>query len=297
MRSEHTPSPSAIHAAVRLLGDDDHNVQRMCLRRILTWGESARAAVEIACRDDDARLRSRARLALRGLDMSKAADGFVGAVEAARAGRDPRGVLEAGLSAVHQFVAGDLGHEPDFVGRLDALAAELRPLVERRSTTTAARRLGQLLANQHGLTGRDRGVPIVRHDEILPGRVLEQRLGPSSVLCAIYLLVGRRAGLDLTAVRLPGFFLVRIHGRRRILIDPFHGGRTTTRADCLRYLRRIGDESASVRKLCDVADAEVLQGFVEDLLQGRDAAGDPDLRGALERARAAVQPGRVAASR
>ena len=34
-------------------------------------------------------------------------------------------------------------------------------------------------------------------------------------------------------------------------------------------------------------------GFVADLMQGRDAAGDRDLRQALERARAAVQPRRV----
>jgi regulator of sirC expression with transglutaminase-like and TPR domain len=44
--------------------------------------------------------------------------------------------------------------------------------------------------------------------------------------------VGRRAGLDIEGVGLPGHFIVRANaGARRVLLDPFHGGRILTEAD------------------------------------------------------------------
>ena len=70
--------------------------------------------------------------------------------------------------------------------------------------------------------------------------VLERRLGIPISLSALYIEVGRRAGLDVEGVGLPGHFIVRVAGQADLaLIDPFHGGALLTPGDCQRRLDRI----------------------------------------------------------
>jgi regulator of sirC expression with transglutaminase-like and TPR domain len=48
-------------------------------------------------------------------------------------------------------------------------------------------------------------------------------------------------GIRAAAVPLPGHVLLRLYsGRRSLLVDPFQGGRITTRRDCVRYLTENG---------------------------------------------------------
>ncbi len=63
--------------------------------------------------------------------------------------------------------------------------------------------------------------------------VMERRTGIPISLAAVTIAVGRRAGLNLVGVGLPGHFIVKAIGRdQEILIDPFHGGRILSRSDC-----------------------------------------------------------------
>jgi regulator of sirC expression with transglutaminase-like and TPR domain len=63
--------------------------------------------------------------------------------------------------------------------------------------------------------------------------VMERRVGIPISLAAVTIAVGRRAGLNLVGVGLPGHFIVKAIGRNQeILVDPFHGGRILSRADC-----------------------------------------------------------------
>jgi hypothetical protein len=272
-------------AAVRLLADPSPMVSRNCTATVLAWGERARVFLQQAEHDDDPRLRCEVRRLLRTLDLRRAAADFVTAVEQARSGRDARGVLEAGLQALHDLVRLQrTGHGPDrYVRRLDELADELRPLVQGRTTPTQARHLADALGGRLCLRGC-RSSLLRSREELLPTRVLERGRGTSAALAAIYLLVARRAGLDSSLVRLPGNFLVRLHGRRRVLIDPSRGGRTVTRADCLRYLRTRGDAEVGLHRLSDVDDTELLVGLVEDLLDVREVCCDPALTSGLLRA-------------
>ncbi|MBI5852749.1 MAG: hypothetical protein HZB39_17190 [Planctomycetes bacterium] len=281
---------SAIHAVVRLLADDDAKVLRLCRRRLLEWGSAAHAGLQAAESDDDPRVRVRARAVLRSLELATWTRAFAQDVAQAREVGGPHAVLEAGMRSLVAFVrheAGDLGA---FDAALEALAAELRPLVRGRSSLTAARHLAELLAKRHGLRG-SRRMPADRL-AWLPDRVLDTGRGPSSVLGALYLLVGRRAGLDLSSVLLPDFLLVRVHGRRRILVDPYHEGRTVTRHDCLRYvgrLERFGCGAAK-RSLEDVDDADVLDRILEDLILVHDRPEQGEVRDCLRTARASLEP-------
>lgn len=64
-------------------------------------------------------------------------------------------------------------------------------------------------------------------------RVLDRRTGIPISLSVLYMEVGRRLGITLFGVGLPGHFLVKYQeGRQRILLDPYNGGRTLTSDGC-----------------------------------------------------------------
>jgi regulator of sirC expression with transglutaminase-like and TPR domain len=86
--------------------------------------------------------------------------------------------------------------------------------------------------------------------------VLDRRLGIPISLAAIYMEVGRRAGLRLEGVNFPGHFLVRVPGSAasEAIIDPFHAGALLSEVDCRHLLRQhVGDEAAFDRSLLATA--------------------------------------------
>lgn len=64
--------------------------------------------------------------------------------------------------------------------------------------------------------------------------VLDVRAGLPIALALIYIEVGRRLGLPIVGLALPGHFLVRYVAPEigDLFIDPFNGGRLWTRAEC-----------------------------------------------------------------
>jgi regulator of sirC expression with transglutaminase-like and TPR domain len=98
--------------------------------------------------------------------------------------------------------------------------------------------------------------------------VLERRRGLPITLAVIAIAVGRRAGVELAPVGMPGHFLVRHEGQPRVLLDCFDGGRRLTSGDCeaivhglygpdtgfeLAWLRPVGPRSVLARMLSNLA--------------------------------------------
>lgn len=75
-------------------------------------------------------------------------------------------------------------------------------------------------------------------NSLLP-EVIETRLGNPITLSLLYLLVGRRAGLPVDGVGLPGHFVIR---HRADFFDPFHGGRRLGLEECRALLAQRGEE-------------------------------------------------------
>jgi regulator of sirC expression with transglutaminase-like and TPR domain len=70
--------------------------------------------------------------------------------------------------------------------------------------------------------------------------VLDRRTGIPITLSAVYMEVGRRLGLRVHGVGMPGHFLVKYVGpSEEIVIDPFGGGRIVSAADCQLILDRV----------------------------------------------------------
>ena len=98
--------------------------------------------------------------------------------------------------------------------------------------------------------------------------VLARRRGLPITLGVITIAVGRRAGLLLSPVAMPGHFLVRHEGVPRVLLDCFAGGRRLTSGDCedivhrvygpdaafdLDWLRPVGPRPVLARMLANLA--------------------------------------------
>ena len=85
--------------------------------------------------------------------------------------------------------------------------------------------------------------------------VLDRRLGIPISLAAIYLEIGRRAGMRLEGVNFPGHFLVRApDAAEDLIVDPFHAGALLSEVDCRQLLRQhLGDDAAFDRGLLATA--------------------------------------------
>jgi regulator of sirC expression with transglutaminase-like and TPR domain len=112
--------------------------------------------------------------------------------------------------------------------RLDALAAELTPptLDGLRSTLFASGRFVGNTAEYYDI------------ENSYLHRVLDRGLGIPISLSVLAIEVGRRAGVPLAGIGMPGHFIVRDKVDPDVFVDPFHRGREIGVADCKVRFRR-----------------------------------------------------------
>jgi regulator of sirC expression with transglutaminase-like and TPR domain len=99
--------------------------------------------------------------------------------------------------------------------------------------------------------------------------VIDRHLGIPITLSVVYMEVGRRAGLDVEGVGLPGHFIVRVRElglSEAQLVDPFHGV-MLTREDCQDRLDTVYDGlvSLSEEHLRAASTAEILVRMLRNL--------------------------------
>lgn len=129
-----------------------------------------------------------------------------------------------------------------WLDRLDALAGELRPRLERLSGGPGAdlarlEELCRFLFEEKGFHG-DREDYYDPRNSLLD-RVLDRRRGIPLTLAVVMMEVGRRVGVHLLGVGFPGHFLVRHAAHPDLFFDPFSGGRVVTADDCRHILRHV----------------------------------------------------------
>lgn len=227
-----TLSDSALKALVILLGDEDRRTYRIAREHLLGAGARALPYLQEGARSPDPLVRGRSRLLLEEMrlaDLEERWQMFAAQPEGAMD-------LEEGALLIAAYGTPDL--DPAAVSReLDGLAATLRarmpadaPLEER------AHLLCQYLGGELGFRASEQHDP----DSSFLNRVLDRRAGGDLALAAVYILVGKRLGLSMHGIGLPGHFIVQVDREGApIYIDPV-SGRIWSRADCFNYLRSIG---------------------------------------------------------
>ena len=73
----------------------------------------------------------------------------------------------------------------------------------------------------------------------LLNHVLERRMGIPITLSVVALEVGRRIGVPMAGVGMPGHFLLRDKVDRSVFIDPFHGGRLLDARGCRELFHQV----------------------------------------------------------
>lgn len=79
----------------------------------------------------------------------------------------------------------------------------------------------------------------------LINHVLERRLGIPITLSVVALEVGRRIGVPMAGVGMPGHFLLQDKVDRSVFIDPFHGGQLLDAQGCQRLFHQLRGSATS----------------------------------------------------
>jgi regulator of sirC expression with transglutaminase-like and TPR domain len=148
-----------------------------------------------------------------------------------RLGRDPTASFD--LAEIALLLARDEFPYLDVEGHLSELTAMAQDVQRylRGHLSHQVQGLCRYLFHEMGFRGNQRDYYDPQNSYF--NVVLERRLGIPISLSAVMLAIGQRAGLQLAGVGLPGHFIVRAQARgEEILIDPFHGGRILSLADC-----------------------------------------------------------------
>jgi regulator of sirC expression with transglutaminase-like and TPR domain len=114
----------------------------------------------------------------------------------------------------------------DSLAHLDRLAAASGVAAE-RDPVNALHRLREFLFEEEGFAGNAEDYYDPRNSCL--NDVLQRRLGIPITLSVVLMEVGRRVGLPIVGVGLPGHFIVRAEvDPEPVLLDPFDGGAVVT---------------------------------------------------------------------
>lgn len=279
------PTPAQISATIALLGEDHDAIVAAARERLLRWGELAVAPLRESAEAESMRLRSRCRSLLRAIEVAECLRRF-SRLRLGRTGRSAAPPLLEGAVLLSKMVRTFVPEPAELGALLRREAVAVRTGFGGRSLPTCARLLAERLHDKFGLRGGD-----ADHEDldcVSIDRVVASRIGVPVTLSLLYLLVARQAGLSVAGVAMPGHFLVRLHGVRPVLLDPFHAGRTITKADCGRYLRAHGHDRAGDH-LRDLTDREVLLHYLRSLQRAARHRPGADSQATLVRARALLE--------
>jgi regulator of sirC expression with transglutaminase-like and TPR domain len=124
-----------------------------------------------------------------------------------------------------------------YLNELDGMAHEARMPLE-GDLAQRVKSLSRYLFHELGLRGNERNYYDARNSYL--NEVLDRRIGIPITLSAVTIAVGRRAGLQVFGVGLPGHFIVKAsQGGEEILFDPYHSGRRMTLEKCRLMVEQI----------------------------------------------------------
>jgi regulator of sirC expression with transglutaminase-like and TPR domain len=166
------------------------------------------------------------------MDADPSLAGFASAVQR------PEGEIRLARAALLIAAAEQPALDVDgYLGRLDALADAALPA--RRVTDPLARlhRLREFLFEELGFAGDRTDYFAPRNSHL--NEVLDRRLGIPITLSLVLIEVGKRLGLEMEGIGLPGHFITgaRIAGEH-VLLDPFNRGAVLTTETCRQVVAR-----------------------------------------------------------
>ncbi len=123
------------------------------------------------------------------------------------------------------------------LARLAALAEGARPARATADPLERLHRLREYLFEEQGFAGNSEDYYDPRNSYL--NDVLDRRLGIPITLSLVLIEVGRRLGLEMEGIGLPGHFITGARvGGEHVLLDPFNGGTILTGEACAELAAR-----------------------------------------------------------
>lgn len=222
-------------ALLSLLGDEDPAVFRAVRERLLECPTDAARWLRPLRLSSDPVTRRHAREIVRLLDRQMADHRLLGFC----LGHGEELELETGLWLLARTHYPEINPEA-YRALLDVFAAELRErLAGERNPLSSLAVINDYLFNDLGFHGNEEDY--YDPDNSYFNRVIDRRTGNPISLSTLYWLLGRRLGLPIVGIAMPGHFVCRFQSSTEaVFIDAFNRGKLLTRSDCIRYLQQSG---------------------------------------------------------
>ena len=139
------------------------------------------------------------------------------------------------LIAATEYPQLDIPHELGFLDSLSAGAS--RRFNEEREPLYCLNTLSEYLFDEIGFRGNPEGYYDPRNSFL--NEVLSRRLGIPITLSLVFIEVGKRLGIPLLGVGMPGHFLLRHRDEEGLFIDPFHQGVLLSEEEAAERMRQV----------------------------------------------------------
>jgi regulator of sirC expression with transglutaminase-like and TPR domain len=229
------PPESTIHALLRLLSDPNEQVACTIQDQLARLGSAVLPFLEQAG-TEDVTLQPRVAFIKEEIRFGQLQDEFQQFVAKSARQED----WEHGALLIAKLAYPDLSI-PHYVECLDQLAEEFRTkwLATESPSGKAARLLSNFLFKDKGFSGNRE--EYYEPDNSYMNRVIDTRQGIPISLSALYVFVGKRLGLPVVGVGMPGHFLVKLEGETPAqFVDCFNGGTILREQDCEQFITASG---------------------------------------------------------
>ncbi|HEX2056494.1 MAG TPA: transglutaminase-like domain-containing protein [Nitrospiraceae bacterium] len=223
-----------IRALIRLLSDEDERIVKTISGRLIDFGDSAVPLLQEA-EIEQPDMADRIATILEEIRGSRLEEELADLVRQPGAEMD----LETGAFLLARYAYPSIDVTV-YERQLDEMARELRGQIGSRvSGEETVKALNRYLFTEQGFKGNTKNYYELENSYL--NRVMERRTGIPISLSAVYLLVGKRLGLPVYGIGMPGHFLVKYESERyKIFIDCFNGGALLTERNCARFLTEAG---------------------------------------------------------
>ncbi|MBI4567626.1 MAG: hypothetical protein HY719_04430 [Planctomycetes bacterium] len=235
------PDDRRLRALISLLDDDAPAVWRAAARGLVECGPPAWTALRPAA------LARVGRLSGRAEEVCARIAGEETVARIHQFARRPPELWDLEEAALMLCRLGDPTLDPLAVMEsLDILADRVRDTArsggDRREEPLDA--LRRVLFEEAGFSGASVGEGAADDRDSFLHEVLERKRGLPIALSLLTMLVGKRAGLAIDGIALPGHFIVQVQtpGGGRVFLDPFRNGRRVTIAEMMVFVRALGAE-------------------------------------------------------
>jgi regulator of sirC expression with transglutaminase-like and TPR domain len=227
-------SENKIKALIRLLSDEDDRIARTISCKLVEIGDSA-VPLLLEAEGEHPDIAHRIEHVLDEIRGSRLEQEF----ENLRSIPADQIDLQQGAFLIARYAFPNL-NVCEYLHRLDGMAAEVRERMGRRvSGEEAVKTLNRYLFSEQGFKGNTKNY--YEPDNSYLNRVIDRRTGIPISLSMVYLLIGRRLGLPVYGIGMPGHFLVKFDSDRyQIFVDCFNSGALLSERDCARFLMQAG---------------------------------------------------------